>query len=47
MVSPLVVGAGKSVFKNADRISLQLLRSRPFDSGNVLLYYQPVPAEGT
>ena len=48
MVSPLVVGAGKSVFKNAgNRISLQLLRSRPFDSGNVLLYYQPVPAEGT
>jgi dihydrofolate reductase len=48
MVSPLVVGAGKSVFKNAgNRISLQLLRSRPFDSGNVLLYHQPVPAEGT
>jgi dihydrofolate reductase len=45
MVSPLVLGAGKSVFKNAgNRISLKLLRSRPFDSGNVLLYYQPVPA---
>jgi dihydrofolate reductase len=48
MVSPLVVGAGKSVFKNAgNRVSLKLLRSRPFDSGNVLLYYQPVPEEGT
>jgi dihydrofolate reductase len=48
MVSPLVVGAGKSVFRNAgSRVSLKLLRSRPFDSGNVLLYYQPVPAEGT
>jgi dihydrofolate reductase len=47
MVSPLVLGAGKSVFKNAgNRVSLKLLRSRPFDSGNVLLYYQPVPAEG-
>jgi dihydrofolate reductase len=45
MVSPLVLGAGKSVFRNAgNRISLKLLRSRPFNSGNVLLYYQPVPA---
>ena len=48
MVSPVVVGAGKSVFVNAgNRISLHLLRSRPFDSGHVLLYYQPVLAEGT
>jgi dihydrofolate reductase len=45
MVSPLVLGAGKSVFSNAgNRISLKLLRSRLFNSGNVLLYYQPVPA---
>jgi dihydrofolate reductase len=45
MVSPVVLGAGKSMFRNAgNRISLKLLKSRPFDSGNVLLYYQPVPA---
>jgi dihydrofolate reductase len=44
-VSPLILGAGKSVFRNAgNRISLKLLRSRLFNSGNVLLYYQPVPA---
>jgi dihydrofolate reductase len=42
MVNPVVLGAGKSVFRTAgERISLKLLRSRPFDSGNVLLYYQP------
>jgi dihydrofolate reductase len=43
MVNPVVLGAGKSVFRTAgERISLKLLKSRPFDSGNVLLYYQPV-----
>jgi dihydrofolate reductase len=45
MVSPVVVGAGKSVFVNAgNRISLKLLRVRPFDSGNVLVYYEPASA---
>jgi dihydrofolate reductase len=42
MVNPVVLGAGNSVFTTADeRIGLELLRSRPFSSGNVLLYYQP------
>ena len=42
MVNPVVLGAGKSVFRTAgERISLKLMKSRPFDSGNVLLYYQP------
>ena len=42
MVNPVVLGAGKSVFRTAgERISLKLLKSRPFNSGNVLLYYQP------
>ena len=42
MVNPVVLGAGKSVFRTADkRIRLKLLKSRPFNSGNVLLYYQP------
>jgi dihydrofolate reductase len=43
MVNPVVLGAGKSVFWTAgERIILKLLKSRPFDSGNVLLYYQPL-----
>jgi dihydrofolate reductase len=42
MVNPVVLGAGKSLFRSAgERVSLKLLKSRPFDSGNVLLYYQP------
>jgi hypothetical protein len=42
MVSPVVLGAGKSVFRtDAQRIGLALVRSRAFDSGNVLLYYRP------
>jgi len=42
MVNPIVLGDGKSLFRTADeRISLKLLKSRTFSSGNVLLYYQP------
>ena len=42
MVSPVVLGAGKSVFRTAaQRIGLELVKSRPFESGNVLLYYRP------
>ena len=42
MVNPVILGAGKSVFRTAgERISLKLTKSRPFNSGNLLLYYQP------
>jgi dihydrofolate reductase len=42
MVNPVVLGAGTSVFSAArERISLRLLTTRPFDSGNVLLCYEP------
>lgn len=42
MVAPVALGAGRSLFRTADqRIGLKLLRARPFDSGNVLLTYQP------
>lgn len=42
MVAPVVLGYGKSAFRTADRrINLKLLKSRPFNSGNVLLHYQP------
>jgi dihydrofolate reductase len=41
MVNPVVLGAGKSVFRTAsERISLKLTKSRAFNSGNVLLYFQ-------
>jgi dihydrofolate reductase len=42
MVNPVVLGAGKSVFRTAgERAALKLLKSTRFTSGNVLLYYQP------
>jgi dihydrofolate reductase len=42
MVSPVVLGDGKSLFRTGDgRIGLKLLQARPFNSGNVLLTYQP------
>ena len=42
MVSPVVLGDGKSLFRTAaERISLTLLQARSFRSGNVLLRYRP------
>ena len=43
MINPVVLGAGPSVFSGAgEKIRLRLLKTRPFDSGNVLLTYGPV-----
>lgn len=42
MVNPVVLGAGRSLFGTADdRIDLELLSTRTFASGNVLLTYRP------
>jgi dihydrofolate reductase len=42
LVNPVVLGDGKSLFRTAgDRISLKLLKTRAFSSGNVMLSYQP------
>lgn len=42
MVNPVVLGAGKTLFKGINkRHDLKLLKTRMFDSGNVLLYYAP------
>ena len=43
MVHPVVLGAGKSVFRTAEeRIALRLVETRRFASGSVMLYYEPV-----
>ena len=43
MVSPVILGSGKSVFRTARRrISLRFLSSRAFRSGNMLLTYRTV-----
>src|SRR5512135_3203334 len=42
MMNPVVLGHGKSLFNGIhDRLSLKLLRTKTFYSGNVLLYYEP------
>ncbi len=42
MVNPVVLGNGKSLFRGIkDRLKLELVQTRTFRSGNVLLYYQP------
>lgn len=43
MVNPILLGRGHPLFKNSDnQLRLKLINVRPFDSGNVLLSYQPV-----
>ncbi|RDE17930.1 MAG: riboflavin biosynthesis protein RibD [Candidatus Thorarchaeota archaeon] len=43
IVNPVVLGDGKTMFRGIrDRLSLRLLKTRTFRSGNVLLYYEPV-----
>ena len=41
MVNPVILGSGHPVLAGADRTALELVRTRQFASGNVLLTYQP------
>ena len=42
LINPVFIGAGKPVFKNDEAKSkLKLLDSKIFDSGNILLQYEP------
>ena len=41
-VQPTVIGSGLPLFKNiTDRIDLKLLKTKTFDCGAIVLYYQP------
>jgi dihydrofolate reductase len=43
MINPVVLGRGNPLFKDRDTpMKLQLVNTRQFDSGNVLLTYQPL-----
>jgi dihydrofolate reductase len=43
LVNPIALGVGKSLFTGLQkRQHLELLKTRTFKSGNVLLYYKPV-----
>jgi dihydrofolate reductase len=47
MVNPVVLGDGKSLFRSTKQeLKLQLLQTRTFSSGNVLLTYQPPSGPG-
>lgn len=41
LVYPLVLGGGKRLFPDGLRINLELIESRPYPSGVVLMRYQP------
>ena len=42
IVSPVVAGGGKALFKNVGQQSLQFVSAESFESGNVVLHYQLV-----
>ena len=42
MIAPIVIGQGTRVFKGLkSRLDLELIKTRSFESGNMLLYYGP------
>ena len=41
MINPVTIGSGTPIFKGLDKkLSLELIETRTFDSGNVLLHYK-------
>jgi dihydrofolate reductase len=45
IVNPVVLGNGKPLFKGVnDKHNLKLLKTRLFDSGIVILFYEPAQA---
>lgn len=40
IVSPVVLGLGKSLFQDVQKSPLNLIESRSFESGNVLIHYK-------
>jgi dihydrofolate reductase len=45
VVNPVVLGNGKTLFGGVkETLALKLTRTRPFENGNVLLNYEPMPS---
>lgn len=42
IVSPVILGSGRSFFENISRITLQLCESAEFNSGHALLHYRKI-----
>ena len=41
-VHPVIAGQGLPLFENTDRTTYKLLKTKVFDSGAIVLYYEPV-----
>ncbi len=42
MINPIILGQGTPLFKQTtERLNLKLIKTKTFNSGNVLLYYEP------
>jgi dihydrofolate reductase len=41
VVNPVILGAGKYLFRDVNRMNLELLEMRPFRNGRVFLRYRP------
>lgn len=42
MIAPVALGAGTPIFKGLEcKLDLELIKTRTFESGNILLYYKP------
>ncbi len=41
LITPVILGTGKSLFKDVNKTNFKLQEARSFDSGNVLLRYTP------
>jgi len=41
IINPLILGNGKSLFKDVKKMNLKLIKTKVFENGNVLLCYQP------
>jgi len=39
VMTPVILGKGKSLFKQVDKLNLKLLETKDFESGNVILHY--------
>ena len=42
MVNPIILGAGRYLFRDVNRMNLKLLEERTFRNGRVFLRYKPV-----
>jgi len=42
MVNPIILGAGKYLFRDVNRMNLKLIETKPFRNGRVFLRYRPI-----